>query len=124
MDEKVRQAPDKLARRKELAEHPFGTLKWLLPGGFLLKGLVKVGAEVSLVHFAYNFKRVLAILGMEELMEALKEWQDGQKGARKGLPGRISRLIGGLIPQRRWERWSSWLFGESKTWRLVQLRPA
>jgi len=72
MKQKMAACPEKLARRKTLIEHPWGTLKYLLPGGFLLKGLKKVGAEVSLAHFAYNLKRVLTIVGLEPLMLACK----------------------------------------------------
>ena len=64
--------PEKLAKRKTLVEHPWGTLKHILAGGFLVRGLKKVGAEVSLAHFCYNLKRALAVVGLEKLMEALK----------------------------------------------------
>jgi len=65
--------PEKLAKRKELIEHCFGTVKWLLPGGFLLKGLEKVQAEISLAHIAYNMKRAIAVLGVQKLLEVVRE---------------------------------------------------
>lgn len=65
--------PEKLARRKTLIEHCWATVKWLLPGGFLVRGLKKVGAEVSLAHFAYNLKRALAVLGLDKLLAALRK---------------------------------------------------
>ncbi len=68
----VKAAPEKLALRKTLIEHVWGTFKWLLPGGFLLKGLEKVQAEVSLIHFSYNFKRAMAVVGLEKLLQAMK----------------------------------------------------
>jgi hypothetical protein len=43
----------------------------ILVGGFLLRGLEKVGAEVCLAHWAYNFKRVVQIVGAERLLEAI-----------------------------------------------------
>jgi transposase len=55
-------------QRACLSEHPFGTLK--LSSGwthFLLRGLNKVQAELSLMMWSYNFKRVLNILGLEAL---------------------------------------------------------
>lgn len=56
-----------MSLRACLAEHPFGTLKrWCGMSHFLLRGLAKVRAEMSLLMFAYNFKRVLSIFGMEE----------------------------------------------------------
>jgi len=67
MAAKVAAAPEKLAARKTLIEHCWGTLKWLLPGGFLVRGKAKVGAEVSLAHFGYNLKRALAVVGLKKL---------------------------------------------------------
>ncbi|MBC7853179.1 MAG: IS1182 family transposase, partial [Pirellulaceae bacterium] len=67
----VAAAPEKLARRKTIIEHCWGTLHWLLPGGFLVKGLKKVRAEVSLATLAYNLKRALAVLGLEKLLAGL-----------------------------------------------------
>jgi transposase len=72
---KVAAAPEKLAARKTLIEHCWGTLKWLLAGGFLVRGKVKVGAEVSLAHFGYNLKRALAVVGLEKLMAELKKFR-------------------------------------------------
>ena len=65
---KVQAEPEKLARRKTIIEHCWGTLHWLLPGGFLVKGLKKVRAEVSLAAWTYNLKRALAVLGLKKLM--------------------------------------------------------
>lgn len=70
--ERVRQNPEKVKRRGQLAEHPFGTLKRAMGHGyFLTKGLEKVSAEMSLSVLAYNMKRVLNIVGIERLMEAV-----------------------------------------------------
>jgi transposase len=71
MAAKLAAQPEKLAKRKTLIEHCWGTLKWILSGGFLLKGLKKVGAELSLAHFVYNLKRALNVLGLAKLLEAL-----------------------------------------------------
>jgi transposase len=68
-------APEKLAARKTLIEHCWGTVKWLLPGGFLVRGKIKVGAEVSLAHFGYNLKRALAVVGLEKLLVALRNFK-------------------------------------------------
>jgi transposase len=73
----VAAAPEKLAARKRLIEHCWGTLKWLLPGGFLVRGKIKVGAEVSLAHFGYNLKRALAVVGLEKLLSALRDFKPG-----------------------------------------------
>jgi len=59
-------------RRQAIVEHPFGTIKrqW----GFThtnLKGLKKVNGEFGLILLCYNLKRVLSILGVKGLKEAL-----------------------------------------------------
>jgi transposase len=73
MDQRLAQEPAVLKRRGGLVEHPYGTIKQrILVGGFLVRGLEKVGAEVSLAHWAYNFKRVVAILGVPALLAALR----------------------------------------------------
>lgn len=69
--EQMAASPETLPRRKTIIEHCWGTLRWLLPGGFLVRGLVKVGAEVSLAQFAYNFKRALKVVGLQRLLEAV-----------------------------------------------------
>ena len=60
-------------KRKEIVEHPFGTIKRSFGYTyFLLKGIEKVRGEFSLVCFVYNLKRVLNIVGTKGLMEAIK----------------------------------------------------
>jgi len=62
-----------IRRRKEIVEHPFGTMKRSLGYTyFLVKGLVNVTAEFSLMCFAYNLKRAVNILGMRRLMEVIE----------------------------------------------------
>lgn len=58
--------------RSETAEHPFGNLKAMLAGGFLLRTLPKVKGEMALAVLTYNLKRALNILGIEELMRKLQ----------------------------------------------------
>lgn len=72
MQQRMRQHPDKVKQRKALVEHPFGTLKhWMDHGYFLLRGLEKVSAEMSLSVLTYNLKRVINILGVKELVNAV-----------------------------------------------------
>jgi len=64
--------PEKMAIRRQTAEHPFGTIKcWMGATHFLTKRLPKVAAEMALNVLAYNMKRVMAILGVAGLLEAL-----------------------------------------------------
>ena len=60
-------------RRKELAEHPFGTIKQAMDAGYVLtRGLQSVTGEFSLTFLAFNLKRVIKILGPQVLLEAIK----------------------------------------------------
>jgi transposase len=72
MEARLRRERALFARRKELAEHPFGTMKRAMDQGyFLLRGLRKVRGEFSLTALAYNLKRVLNIVGVPRLLKAL-----------------------------------------------------
>ena len=64
---------EKLNRRKELAEHPFGTMKRAFNQGYLLlKGLRKVNGEVGFTMLAYNMRRAINILGTKTLIASLQ----------------------------------------------------
>lgn len=64
MRERMLREPEKLALRKRLVEHPFGTMKRAFNQGYLLlKGLKKVNGEIGFTMLAYNLRRVLNILG-------------------------------------------------------------
>ena len=65
--------PGAMALRRSTAEHPFGTIKcWMGWTHFLCTTLPKVATEMSLNVLAYNMKRVIAILGVRALTEALR----------------------------------------------------
>lgn len=66
--------PDLLKQRKELAEHPFGTIKRSMNQGFfLLKGISKVTIEAGLTVVSYNLKRVLNIMGVEKMISLMAQ---------------------------------------------------
>jgi len=70
--ERIRGQPQLLKQRKTLAEHPFGTIKWgMNQGFFLLKGISKVTTETGLTVLSYNLKRVLNIMGVEQMISSL-----------------------------------------------------
>ena len=59
--------------RRQTAEHPFGTIKaWMGSTHFLTKTLPKVSTEMSLHVLAYNLKRVIKVLGVVPLKEAMQ----------------------------------------------------
>jgi transposase len=67
-------AQDRSFRRLRSAtvEHPFGNLKAMMPGGYLVRTLPKVRGEMALAVLTYNLKRTLNILGFEQLMHKLQ----------------------------------------------------
>ena len=73
MQQRLDQAPDTMRIRRQTVEHPFGTLKaWMGATHFLTKTLNRVRTEMSLHVLAYNLKRVIAILGVEPLVAAMR----------------------------------------------------
>ena len=85
---RVDENPDKYKKRQQINEHPFGTIKrsW----GYtytLLKGLVKVDAEMAIIFTMYNLRRVMSILGIKGLMDRLKQWKPDQKGPKPIITG-------------------------------------
>ena len=72
MQARLAKCPGILDRRRELVEHPFGTIKqWMNQGAFLMRGLEKVRGEFSLTALAYNLRRVLNLVAFTDLMAAL-----------------------------------------------------
>ena len=70
MQERLSKAPEQMRLRRQTVEHPFGTLKsWMGATHFLTKTLDQVRTEMSLHVLAYNFKRLLSIMGAELVME-------------------------------------------------------
>jgi transposase len=66
--------PDAMRVRRSTAEHPFGTIKcWMGATHFLMTTLPKVATEMALNVLAYNMKRVIAIMGVGALLEAMAE---------------------------------------------------
>jgi transposase len=72
MEQRVRRRPEVMKQRKQLVEHPFGTMKrWWDAGYFLMRGLEKVRTECSLTVLAYNLRRVMNLVEMPRLLAAL-----------------------------------------------------
>jgi transposase len=65
--------PNWMKLRRALAEHPFGTIKWLMGvPRFLVRGLLKAKAELALSVTGYNLKRLIAIKTVPVLLKALQ----------------------------------------------------
>ena len=73
MQERLDRTPDAMRIRRQTVEHPFGTLKaWMGATHFLTRGLNRVSTEMSLQVLAYNLKRVISILGVPGLLQAIR----------------------------------------------------
>lgn len=67
------QNPDKMQTRRSTVEHPYGTINaWMGATHFQKKTLSRVSTEMSLHVLAYNMKRVINILGIGSLIEAIQ----------------------------------------------------
>src|SRR5215218_5631686 len=78
MQDRLAKRPDILDRRREVVEHPFGSIKqWMNQGTFLMRGLENVRGEFSLTALAYNLRRVLYLrrvlnlVGSKDLLAAV-----------------------------------------------------
>jgi transposase len=75
MQRRLEQHPDAMRIRRSSVEHPYGTIKsWMGATHFLTKGLERVKTEMSLHVLAYNLKRLLALLGIATLMDAIRAY--------------------------------------------------
>ena len=73
MQTRLDHMPDAMRIRRATVEHTFGTLKaWMGATHFKTRTLEKVRTEMSLHVLAYNLKRMIAILGVQPLMAAMR----------------------------------------------------
>lgn len=72
MQQRLRERPGVLEKRKQLSEHPFGVLKHSFGfGEFLMRRLPNVRAEMRLSVLAFNLRRAINILGVPRMLQAL-----------------------------------------------------
>ena len=73
MQLRLDQNPDIMAVRRETVEHPFSTIRaWMGATRFLTKFRNRVGTEVILHVLAYNLKRLINIIGIRPLIQAMQ----------------------------------------------------
>jgi len=73
MQARLERMPQASRLRRQTVEHPFATLKaWMGSSHFLTKTLPKVRTEMSLHVLAYNMKRMMAIFGVQPLLQAMR----------------------------------------------------
>ena len=72
-NDRVNQNPEYYRERQQIIEHQFGTIKRHWHFDYCLtRGKEKVLGETYLIFTAYNLKRVMSILGFEEILKRLK----------------------------------------------------
>jgi hypothetical protein len=70
--ERLDRRPDAMIVRRSTVEHPFASIKaWMGATHFRMKTLKHVATEMALHVLAYNLKRVMAIIGVRELLRAI-----------------------------------------------------
>ena len=73
VQERLEREPERMRSRRNTVEHPFGTLKsWMGATHFQMRTIKHVSTEMSLHVLAYNLKRVMNILGVKPLIEAIQ----------------------------------------------------
>lgn len=73
MHQRALDDPQWMRRRRALAEHPFGVIKWMMGRPrFLVRGLHNASAELALVVLGFNLKRAIAVRGIPALLGALR----------------------------------------------------
>lgn len=88
MPTRVEANPRLMKQRNQIVEHPFATIKhWNDQGYFLMRGLEKVRAEMSLSALAYNLKRVIHILGIPTLLSTIAG--GGRLPSQRALEGQL-----------------------------------
>jgi transposase len=61
-------------RRQAIAEHPFGTIKRQWGFSYILtkRGINRASSDVGFMFIAYNIRRIISILGKDQLMKYLR----------------------------------------------------
>ncbi|PRC90568.1 Transposase DDE domain [Solimicrobium silvestre] len=73
MQRRLDHFPQAMRIRRETVEHTFGTIKfWMGTQHFLMRTLKHVATEMSLHVLAYNMKRMIKIIGIAPLMQAVQ----------------------------------------------------
>jgi len=73
VQQRLDENPEATRQRCETVEHPFGTIKARMGAThFLIKRLKNVHTEMALSVLAYNLTRVMNILGIGPLLQAIR----------------------------------------------------
>jgi transposase len=120
MQTRLEQNSDAMRVRRSTVEHPYATIKaWMGATHFLTKGLERVKAEMSLHVLAYNFKRLMAILGTEGMLAAIRAY--ARFLTPQGLLKAFSLLV--LLIMLKWdyEAWNALYIPDLALIRTIRL---
>jgi hypothetical protein len=68
-------AKNVIGLRKQMVEHPFGTIKyWMGKIPLLLRGKQKVTTEMNIYSTIYNFRRLLSIESYQDIRHMIQEY--------------------------------------------------
>lgn len=72
--QRVEADPELYRKRQQIVEHPYGTIKgqWGFDHVLTKQTMKRASADFGLIMLAYNFRRLLGILGAEGLKKTLK----------------------------------------------------
>ena len=105
MQARLEQTPDAMRIRRSTVEHPYGTIKaWMGVTHFLTEGLERVKAEMSLHVLAYNFRRLMAILGVQGMLAAIRAYAHFLTPQASFLALFLLALL--RTPKRNYDVWS------------------
>lgn len=73
---RVSQNQQTYKKRQVIVEHPFGTIKrqWGFDHVLTKKGINKASADIGLMMIAYYLKRIINIIGIQQLIKVLKRF--------------------------------------------------
>jgi hypothetical protein len=70
---RLEEHPERMRQRREMVEHPFGTIKaWMAAPPFLMKTLPRGAGEMAPHVLAYNLTRVINLIGVQQLLVAIR----------------------------------------------------
>lgn len=73
VQQRLYEHPEKMRRRRETVERPFGTIKsWMGSTRFQMRRLKRVGTEMTLHVLACNLKLLMTIVGIDPLIAAIR----------------------------------------------------
>jgi len=102
----IREKEQLYRRRQAIVEHPYGTLKRQWGFSYILtkKGISRASSDVGFMFIAYNLRRIISILGKDQLMKYLKILVSLYLTVLAFFRREISRLEASVFQKIIWSR--------------------